>query len=162
MKFKSAEADWNTSFVPQAERGRNCGGIWRGSCIDQKWVDRCTEQMAPAQLYRGDVPMKREFEFAGNFAMSVLLLAGSFAVAQNATTANAKKASSTTTTAAVAGTSSQSTPTAQATQAAAVTNSQTTESIVPPATAQNQPSTTTTKPKTMVSADKRTIPVPQL
>ncbi|WP_353067547.1 hypothetical protein RBB77_11380 [Tunturibacter psychrotolerans] len=65
--------------------------------------------------------MKTEFEFAGNFAMSVLLLAGSFAVAQNATTANAKKASPTTT----AGSSSQSTLAAQTIQLAAVTNSQT-------------------------------------
>ena len=106
--------------------------------------------------------MKREFEFAGNFAMSVLLLAGSFAVAQNATTANAKKASPTTSTAAVAGSSNQVTPAAQTTQAVAIANSQTAEAVVPPVTTQNQPGATTTKPKTMVSADKRTIPVPQL
>jgi hypothetical protein len=107
-------------------------------------------------------PMKSEFEFAGNFGMSVLLLAGSFAVAQSATTANAKKAGPTTSAAAVAGSSSQGTPAAQTTQAAAVTNSQTAEAVVPPAATQPQPSATTTKPKTMVSADKRTIPVPQL
>ncbi|MBB5330653.1 hypothetical protein [Tunturiibacter gelidoferens] len=68
--------------------------------------------------------MKREFEFAGNFALSVLLLAGSFAVAQSATTATAKK-TGTMTTAAVTGSSSQGAPAAQPTQAAAVTNSQT-------------------------------------
>ncbi len=94
--------------------------------------------------------MKRESEFVGNFAISVLLLAGSFAVAQSATAA--KKVGSATTMAAVSGSSGQGDPAPQTTQAAAVT----------PATTQNQPSATTTKPKRMVSADKRTIPVPQL
>ena len=32
MKFKSAEADWNTSFVSQAGRGRN---LWRSLVVDQ-------------------------------------------------------------------------------------------------------------------------------
>ena len=106
--------------------------------------------------------MKRELEFAGNFTMSLLLLAGSFAVAQSATTANAKKPSPTATPAAVAGSSSRGTPAAQTTQAPVVTNSQTAETVVSPATSQNQPSAMTTKPKTRVSADKRTVPVSQL
>jgi hypothetical protein len=53
------------------------------------WADReCTNLVEEAS------PMKREVEFAENFALSVLLLAGSFAVAQSATTA--KKAGPTT------------------------------------------------------------------
>src|ERR1700723_1455878 len=47
----------------------------------------CTGQMASTNLVEETSLMKREFEFAGNFAVSVLLLAGSFAVAQSATTA---------------------------------------------------------------------------
>jgi hypothetical protein len=116
--------------------------------------------MASTNLVEETSSMKREFEFAGNFALSALLLAGSFAVAQSATTATAKKAGPTTP-AAVTGSSGQGAPAAQTKQAAVVTNSQTAEAVVPPATPQNQPSSTT-KPKTMVSADKRTIPVPQL
>jgi hypothetical protein len=103
-------------------------------------------------------PMKREFEFAGNFAMTVLLLAGSFAVAQRAATEKAQKAGP----AAVAGNSGQGAPTPQPTRAAAVAGSQATDAAVSPATTQIQPSETTTKPKTIVSADKRTITVPQL
>jgi len=34
MKFKSAEADWNTSFVSQHMEGRNWFASSRGSCID--------------------------------------------------------------------------------------------------------------------------------
>jgi hypothetical protein len=112
------------------------------------WADReCTNLVEEAS------PMKREVEFAENFALSVLLLAGSFAVAQSATTA--KKAGPTT--AAVAGNSGQGARDPQTTQAPAAG-----DAIVPSATTQNQPSATTTKPKTIVSADKRTIPVPQL
>jgi hypothetical protein len=99
-------------------------------------------------------PMKREVEFAGSFGMSVLLLAGSFAVAQSATTAKAKKPSAATTTAAASATAQSAVPTTNA-QATPAASGQTSGAAATTAT-------TTTKPKTMVSADKRTIPVPQI
>jgi hypothetical protein len=157
MKFKSAEADWNVLFVPQAARGRN---LWRfltrklyrrdaGGWVYWAGVER-------TNLIEERFLMRKEIEFVGSFAMSVLLLAGSFAVAQSATTAKAKKPSATATaTAAPASVTGQSTaPTANA-QATPAANGQ--ASGVAATTA-----TTTTKPKTMVSADKRTIPVPQI
>jgi hypothetical protein len=97
--------------------------------------------------------MKRELEFVGSFTTSILLLAGSFAVAQIATTA--KKANGTTLPAAASTNQSGLVP---QTQAGAVTN----DSAAQRASPQPQSSVTTTKPKTTVSADKRTIPVPQL
>jgi hypothetical protein len=100
--------------------------------------------------------MKREIEFVGSFAMSVLLLAGSFAVAQSATTAKAKKPSgaATATAAAASATPQSAGPTSNA-QATPAASGQVSGAAATTAT-------TTAKPKTMVSADKRTIPVPQL
>jgi hypothetical protein len=109
-------------------------------------------------LVEGRSPMKREFEFAWSFAMTLLLLAGSFAVAQNATTAKARKANGATSAAVTAANASQGASTPQTTQPAAVTGSAAAQS----AATQPQPSTTATKPKTMGSADKRTIRVPEL
>jgi hypothetical protein len=102
--------------------------------------------------------MKRELDFALNFAVSVLLLAGSFAVAQNATTAKPKKPSAATSTTAGTTTSAQSgtTTSTQTTQTDAANQA----SGTAPVAAQDQPAATA-KPKTMVSKDKRTIPVPQ-
>ncbi|NYF52390.1 hypothetical protein [Tunturiibacter gelidoferens] len=109
-----------------------------------------------ANLVEERSPMKREIEFVGSFAMTVLLLAGSFAVAQSATTVKAKKPGAATTTTAVAtsATAQSAAPAANA-QATPAASGQT--SGVAATTA-----TTTTKPKTMVSADKRTIPIPQI
>jgi hypothetical protein len=102
--------------------------------------------------------MKREIEFVGSFATSILLLAGSFAVAQSATTAKTKKPSAAVATPAATGATAQSAfPTANG-QTTPAANVQTSEAATTAATAP----TTTTKPKTMVSADKRTIPIPQI
>jgi hypothetical protein len=101
-----------------------------------------------------EMTMKRELEFVSSFTLSVLLLAGSFAVAQNATTTTTKKKPSATASAA------QGAASTSATQTDAATAAQTSASAAPA----NQASAAapTTKPKTMVSKDKRTIPVPQL
>ena len=102
--------------------------------------------------------MKRELDFTLNFAMSVFLLAGSIAVAQNATTTTTKKKPS----------AAASTAGASSAQSGTTTSTQTTQgdatsqaSGAAPVAAQDQ-ATATAKPKTMVSKDKRTIPVPQL
>ncbi len=99
--------------------------------------------------------MKRELDFALNFAMSVLLLAGSIAVAQNTTTTATKKKPSAT--ASTVGASSAQSGTTTSTQTDATSQA----SGTAPVAAQDQ-ATATAKPKTMVSKDKRTIPVPQL
>jgi len=99
--------------------------------------------------------MKREIEFAGSFAMSVLLLAGSFAVAQSAMTAKPKKSAAIPPNAAATSTTAQSAVPAANAQAVPAASGQASSAAATTAT-------TTTKPKTMVSADKRTIPVPQI
>ena len=101
-----------------------------------------------------EMTMKRELEFVSSFALSVLLLAGSFAVAQNATTTATKKKPS------AAASTTQGAASTPATQTAAADGAQTGDSAAPA----NQASAAapTTKPKTMVSKDKRTIPIPQL
>jgi hypothetical protein len=117
-----------------------CGGV---SVLS--WCDRTT------------TTMKRELDFALNFAMSVLLLAGSIAVAQNTTTtATKKKPSAAASTAGASSTQSGITTSTQTTQADATSQA----SGTAPVAAQDQ-ATATAKPKTMVSKDKRTIPVPQ-
>jgi hypothetical protein len=160
MKFKSAEADWNTSFVSQHVEGRNPGVGWRGSCIDGEswgWVywtgDRSRK---PAQEMTS---MKRYLKFAAGFWMSAFLMTGSMVMAQTTSTTKAKKrgTSSISSTAPAPNTTQ---PQSGATTApAASADTSTTQTAIAPNAQPN--TTTTTGPKMMIGPDKHMIPVPQ-
>jgi len=167
MKFKSAEADWNISFVSQQAEGRNWRVLWCGSCIDATHRGGCTEGVMEVETCFGKrMPMKRYLKFAASFWMSAFLIAGSMAGAQTTSTAKAKKSGSSTTPAPAtnATNSGQSAATASTNAASAPQTNATAhdQSGGTNATTTTTPATTTPAPKTMIGPDKHTILVPQL
>lgn len=164
MKFKSAEADWNTSFVSQQVDGRNPGGtvarkLYRRGELGLGVLEGCDGSRKPAQERTS---MKRYLKFAAGFWMSAFLMTGSMVMAQTTSTTKAKKrgTSSTSSTAPASNTTNSGQPqSGTATAPAASADNSTTQTAVAP---NAQPGTTTpTGPKMMVGPDKHMIPVPQ-
>ncbi len=163
MKFKSAEADWNTSFVSQHVEGRNPGRavarkLYRlGGTAWVYWTG-CRSQ---TRFGRGR-QMKRYLKFAASFWMSAFLVAGSMAIAQTTPTTKPKKKSGSSTTSPAPATTNSSSQTQSGTTTAPTTSSDTT-STTPAVTANVQQSgTTTPAPKMIVGPDKHMIPAPQM
>ena len=164
MKFKSAEADWNISFVSQQAEGRNWRVLCCGSCIDAAHRGGCTEGVMEVETCFGKrMSMKRYLKFAASFWMSAFLIAGSMAGAQTTSTATAKakKGGSSTTPAPATNTAnaSQSTTTPSTNAASAP---QTNVAAHDQSSGTTGTTTTTPAPKTMIGPDKHTILVPQL
>ena len=78
MKFKSAEADWNTSFVSQHAKGRNCidllaGKLYRlGAAGWVYWIG-CVSGKAGS----GEDDVTTYLKFAASFWVSAFLVAAS-------------------------------------------------------------------------------------
>jgi hypothetical protein len=160
MKFKSAEADWNTLFVSQHAEGRNLGRtvprkLYRLSAMG--WVYwtgiGCRNPVGKRTL------MKRYLKFAASFWMSAFLVTGSMALAQSTSTAKTKKKSGSST----ASTAAANTASSEQTQSGTTTAPATPSTTQPTVAAQDQPSTATAPAmKAVTGPDKHTIWVPQL
>jgi hypothetical protein len=78
MKFKSAEADWNTSFVSQHAKGRNwrhqlAGKLYRLGCRRVGVLDGLREWKAGS----GEDDVTTYLKFAASFWVSAFLAAAS-------------------------------------------------------------------------------------
>jgi|HubBroStandDraft_3_1064219.scaffolds.fasta_scaffold1025407_2 hypothetical protein len=78
MKFKSAEADWNISFVSQQVEGRNWSVRRCGSCIDGlgSRVGNVSRSLGA-----GEDVMKAYIKYAASFWMNAFLTIGLMATA---------------------------------------------------------------------------------
>ena len=84
MKFKSAEADWNTSFVSQQMEGRNPKGCGGAEVVSTEWMYRTGNSCR--KPVRERTSMKTYLKFAASFWMSAFLVTASMATAQTAPT----------------------------------------------------------------------------